>query len=1106
MPVFNNILAGAAGQSSGDYAIQRSLRFNSGDSADLSKTFSNTGNRRTWTFSAWIKFCAPAGTSGIFECPYPGSGGTISNTFEVWYEQGRIHITDYGTYYFTSVAYLRDPSAWGHLVIRVDTTEATALNRIRLYWNGEQLVNTASGTVSQNADLAVNTAALHKIGNWRNTTYSNLYFAEIHHVDGQSLDPTSFGEFSDDTGAWNPKRYSDSHGTNGFHLNFSDNSSNAALGTDSSGNNNTWTVNNHSISDIIYAGNAYDGNLNQYMPSGVTQATDPNQLASTSNRTHFFLVNQGNSVNLTVVATATSMTVGSSVYDGWGSNNPTTTLDNGTVTPNSSGTDTSVSGKNLATNTFTGLTIGNTYTISTKNGGAGNPHRVHYVTGATVQSTPVVSTDSVLDSPTNYEAESGNNSGNYATLNPLIYGDSVTYSKGNLRQYSTSSSWSTTTRATTTIGLSSGKWYWEQTHSTHQYSYTGIVSADYWHSSYPGYDSQSCGFQTSNGAGYQGGGANIQTSGGSPHGAISANDTLMFALDLDNQKMWIGRNGTWLNANDTGQAGNPATGANSHFTNLIPGRTYYPACSTYGTVTVDWNLGAGGFSYAPPTGYKSICTQNLADPTIANGSDYFDSVIYNGSGYSDLTNPSQSITGLSFSPSFVWAKARSAAYSHGLFDVLRGPNKQLRSNGTNVETNDSGNTSSLVSFDSNGFTLGPDGGAGSINYGSTSYVAWNWRASSSSTSISAGSLNSSAYNQSQNWYTAGTESGSWSGAYDWQGVFESSDTSTTNGSESMATSGTTKFTFGTAVAASSNVTILSYQNVTATFKVNAGETDETSLAVSANTAVSEHVITFNGDVKNIQIESSGQFTYVTGVKIDGKLLVNPGGTLANVPGTATTCRANQTSGFSIVSYVGSGANTSIGHNLNAVPEFAIFKARDGGSHWLVYHKSLGNTKPLHLNLADSAGSAHAQYFQNANPTSSVFYLGGSAPGNWSGYNMIGYLFSGVEGYSSFGSYEGNSSSGNGTFVPLTFAPAFILVKSIDTSQYWYLADKSRSPVNDNATEGLWANENVSEFSYNVDLLSNGFKHRNTSANLNSSNTTFVYAAFSSHPFKYARSK
>jgi hypothetical protein len=193
-----------------------------------------------------MKLCQVSGTGGIWTAPFQGGSGVLSDTFEIWYSSGTIHLTDYGSYYFTSAEKFRDPSAWYHLVIRCDTTQASAVNRIRLYMNGLQLTNTAATSITQNLDTAINSNVPHRIADWR-ATYSNLYLAEIQHVDGQSLDPTSFGEFSTTTGVWMPKAYTGTYGTNGFHLDFSNNASAAALGTDVSGNGNTWTVNNLSV-------------------------------------------------------------------------------------------------------------------------------------------------------------------------------------------------------------------------------------------------------------------------------------------------------------------------------------------------------------------------------------------------------------------------------------------------------------------------------------------------------------------------------------------------------------------------------------------------------------------------------------------------------------------------------------------------------------------------------------------------------------------------------------------------------------------------------------------------------------------------------------------
>jgi hypothetical protein len=158
------------------------------------------------------------------------------------------------TIYRKSTAVFRDSSAWYHIVLAWDTTQATANDRVKIYINGLQITAFSSvSNPSQNYDEAFfNTTTAHAIGrsegNSDNYAYFSGYLADIHFIDGQALDPTSFGEF-DTNGVWQPIDYAGSFGTNGFHLPFSDNSTAAALGTDTSGNGNTWTVNNITPSD-----------------------------------------------------------------------------------------------------------------------------------------------------------------------------------------------------------------------------------------------------------------------------------------------------------------------------------------------------------------------------------------------------------------------------------------------------------------------------------------------------------------------------------------------------------------------------------------------------------------------------------------------------------------------------------------------------------------------------------------------------------------------------------------------------------------------------------------------------------------------------------------
>jgi len=228
----------------GGGVIERSLRFNSADSAYLSRTPGSNGNRKTWTWAGWVKVSQNT-RNWLFTC-----GEIITSAIEL-FTNGDLYIYhgDTGSYIGTTARY-RDPSAWYHFVVSYDTTQTTAADRIRLYVNGEQAVLDVGTQPTQDylATDGINSTNLHHIGRqWSSgTAYLGCYLADIHFIDGQALDPTSFGLF-DSNGIWQPKAYTGSYGTNGFHLPFNDNSTAAALGTDTSGNNNDWTVNNISV-------------------------------------------------------------------------------------------------------------------------------------------------------------------------------------------------------------------------------------------------------------------------------------------------------------------------------------------------------------------------------------------------------------------------------------------------------------------------------------------------------------------------------------------------------------------------------------------------------------------------------------------------------------------------------------------------------------------------------------------------------------------------------------------------------------------------------------------------------------------------------------------
>ena len=255
----SNILAGASGQAG--YNINNSLRFRSSASAYLNRTLSTPTNNKIWTWSGWVKLGKLSTFSGLF--------GALNGTDRMYIAYGssakwQIYGTNAGTDYVEafSTGLYRDPSAWYHLVIAVDTTQATASNRLKMYVNGTQETISFTTNMTLNANTSINKAIATVIGESSvgNDPFDG-YMTEVNFIDGQQLAPSSFGETDTTTGSWKPKAYTGTYGTNGFYLKFSDiattSGSNAGLGKDFSGNANYWTTNNISVT----AGVTYDAML-----------------------------------------------------------------------------------------------------------------------------------------------------------------------------------------------------------------------------------------------------------------------------------------------------------------------------------------------------------------------------------------------------------------------------------------------------------------------------------------------------------------------------------------------------------------------------------------------------------------------------------------------------------------------------------------------------------------------------------------------------------------------------------------------------------------------------------------------------------------------------
>jgi hypothetical protein len=585
------ILTSAAG--GGGYAISRSLRFNSADSAYLSRTPASAGNRKTWTWAGWVKRSrtAVSNTEILFQGG-PGSSGNDSNYYVLRFDgSDRFDaITWNGAARKLTTQVFRDCSAWYHIVFAFDTTQATAANRHRLYVNGTEVTTfTTDSAPSQNTDYGINAAVAHNIGREEYTggaanAHFSGYLADIHFIDGQALDPTSFGEFSATTGVWVPKAYSGPAATgNSFWLPFSDNSAATAttLGKDNFNLGNNWT------------------------PS-----------------------------NLSVTA------------------------------------------------------------------GAGN--------------------DSLIDVPVNgSEVDTGLGGqvrGNYCTWNILKKGAAITdVSNGNLDWLSTTVGSNYTSMILGTIGVSSGKWYWENTVGSLLYVGIGIATDLVNLNTYPGGDAYSWSYLY-NGVIYNNG--SVQSYGAT----FTTGDVIGVALDLDAGTLTFYKNGITQGVAYSG----------------LSGPTYFPMSgdpnsSTNGSLVV--NFGQRQFAYTAPSGFKALNTANLPAPVVTKPSDLFDVKLYTGNG------STQTVSGLGFSPDLVWIKARNTTNAYQIFDTVRGASIGLSSNTTDADSNNA--PYGLTSFGASSFNVNDisNGGYG-VNGSSLSqvYAAWCWDAGNTTVTNTQGSI------------------------------------------------------------------------------------------------------------------------------------------------------------------------------------------------------------------------------------------------------------------------------------------------------------------------------------------------------------------------------
>ena len=241
----------------GGAVIERSFRFNDDDNSYLFRTPSSAGNRKTWTLSVWVKRTTIDANQRIFTA-YDGSNINAECNIQ-FQSDGKIQINNNNTSSNTDTnlktdRVFRDPSSWYHIVIGTDMTQGTASDRVNLYINGVQETSFSTESYgTQNVDWWFNNNSLQTIGRRHNTTERPFdgYMAEFNFIDGQQLTPSYFGFTESQTNIWMPKRYGGTYGTNGFRLDFSDNSSITNMVKDKSGNGNHFSPDNCNTEDSM---------------------------------------------------------------------------------------------------------------------------------------------------------------------------------------------------------------------------------------------------------------------------------------------------------------------------------------------------------------------------------------------------------------------------------------------------------------------------------------------------------------------------------------------------------------------------------------------------------------------------------------------------------------------------------------------------------------------------------------------------------------------------------------------------------------------------------------------------------------------------------------
>ena len=1123
---------------SGAYNITDSLRFRKSASAYLNWTPSSAGNRRTWTWSGWVKRGDLTGNQALFTADTSTAGsGTYSL---IRFVAGQLIYFDYTNGTMNHQSYttglFRDPSAWYHIVVAVDTTQATGSNRCKIYVNGVEQNKTDSSTFTQNYQGQVNTTVNHYLGTAQIGT-SNQYFdgdmTEVHFIDGQALTPSYFGEYNPQTGVWQPKKYTGTYGTNGFYLSMKETTQATGFNTVTyQGNGGTQTIDSVGFSpDLVWLKNRGTTN-SHYLTDSVRG--DEKSLNTNATNAEFDYTSFG---GLSLVSNGFYVETGTSnVFNTNGNNFVAWCWDAGSSTvSNTDGTITST----VRANPASGFSI-----VTYTNASSGSQTVGHGL--GTAPDVVIVKVRSTTSNWFVYHSELG------ATKNLYLDATNAENTQSNI--------WNDTAPTSSVFNIGTA---WNGSATSVAYCFSEVAGFSKF-GSYTGNGSTS--------------GPTVTTGFRPAFVMVKRTDTADNWHICDNTRSPDGTFNDVLRANLNNAESANNTGFNITYSDTgftlantnselnASGGTYiYMAFAD--TRDYQWNFDASGNknNWTP----NNINSNASGEPTYDLMSDVPFAIDEDTANYPTLNPliPSDPTTGSStnlengnltsatYSASYntwsvaTWVLPPTGKYywevnidstggndwsQIGILKVDDGDYLQPRANG------DGRVYAGYYGYKNTGLASPLGGSAYGATYGANDTIG-----------IAVDMDNGAIYFSKNNtWQNSGVPT---SGSSKTGAAF----TDITNSAQWMpmsytgSTYGKIHFNFGQRPFVytpptgykklnsfnlpDSSITDGSQYFNTVTYTGDGGSARSLTVGFSpdlswfkARNQAYSHQLTDSVRGAGEILLSNGtdaEFAYNTvssfdsnGVTLDASTYAGTNGNtttfaswhwrgsdstpVSNTNGDITsTVSANTTSGFSVATFTGNGlTGQTIGHGLSQPTELHIWKRRDAASDWGVSTTVIdGSADYLRLNsTAAKVDSGAAGLYL---PTSTTQYISFTGAGlNDNGGEYVCYSFHSVEGFSKFGSFVGNGSA-DGPFVYTGFKPAFVMLKNANDTRNWLIMDTARSTYNQ-TDHTLEPNTSNAENPYDdMDILSNGFKMRTTDPGGNGNGNAILYMAFAENPFK-----